>query len=319
MSADLADRLNCVSRTWTPQQVLHVGNVAWAWSGGDGNPPAELSLAWGDPLMAFADLWRANLDPASATLHIDPEAAAEARDVILGELRSFDPMITLVASRQDRAQLAALDRLGFTEATGPWFAQLWRDLTDLSDLDRLVAPPGYEITAVDPGDPVAVRERVELHRRSWRPGRIRGLLGLSAAETQLESTYSEAKHRAVMATPIYRPELDLVAVDAEGRWAGYALGWLDPWNRSLLIEPVGTDPDHGRRGLARALCAELLRVARELDAREAVVGPRGDDGYPLPRRIYRGLGMREVAQFVRFSGPPRSAAELLAPGLPAVG
>ncbi len=319
MSADLPDRLACVSRTWTPLQVLHVGNVAWAWSGGDGNPPADLSLAWGDPLMAFADLWHAGLDPAGATLHIDPAARAAVRAVILGELRAFDPLITLVASRQDRAQQAALRRQGFTETPGPWFAQLWRDLTDLSDLDPLGPPPGYWIAAVDPADPAAVRERVELHRRSWRPGRIRGLLGLSEAETQLESSYSEAKHRAVMATPVYRPELDLVALDPDGRWAGYALGWLDPLNRSLLIEPVGTDPDHGRRGLARALCAQLLRVARGLGAREAVVGPRGDDGYPLPRRVYQGLGMREVAQFVRFSGPPRSAAAPLTPDLPAGG
>jgi GNAT superfamily N-acetyltransferase len=182
-----------------------------------------------------------------------------------------------------------------------------------------VPPPGYAIAPVDPTDAVAVRERVELHRRSWRPGRIRGLLGLPDAESKVESSYSEAKHRAVMATPVYRPELDLVAIDQDGRWAGYALGWLDERNQTLLIEPVGTDPDHERRGLARALCAELLRAARDLGAREAVVGPRGDDGYPLPRRVYGGLGMREVAQFVRFSGPPRSAAGPLSPGLPAVG
>ncbi|WP_152364265.1 GNAT family N-acetyltransferase [Microlunatus speluncae] len=305
MRADLIDRLGCVGRTWTPQQLLHVGNVAWSWSRGDGTPDPDLSLAWGEPLRAYADLWRATLEPATATLHIDPGAGAIERSVILGELRSFDSAITLFASRQDQAQLAALEAAGFVDAAGPWFAQLWRTMSDLSDLEELQPPAGYRIVAVDPADPAAIRERVELHRRSWRPDRIRRLLGMPDSGTTAESSYSEAKHRAVMATPIYRPELDLVALDPDGRWAGYALGWLDQPNGSLLIEPVGTDPDHVRRGLARALCATLLRTARDFGAREAVVGPRGDDRYPLPRRLYQGLGMREVAQFVRFSGPPR--------------
>lgn len=42
----------------------------------------------------------------------------------------------------------------------------------------------------------------------------------------------------------------------------------------------------------------MLYAARGFGADVAVVGPRGDTGYPLPRRVYEGLGMREVAQFV---------------------
>jgi predicted N-acetyltransferase YhbS len=99
-----------------------------------------------------------------------------------------------------------------------------------------------------------------------------------------------------VATATYRPELDLVAVTAEGEVVASALGWFDEGSRSVLLEPVGTAPAHSGRGLARALCAQILRVARSLGARECVVGPRGDDAYPLPRRLYAGLGMREVGQ-----------------------
>lgn len=45
----------------------------------------------------------------------------------------------------------------------------------------------------------------------------------------------------------------------------------------------------------------MLRVASEVGAKEAVVGPRGDSGYPLPRRVYEGLGMVEVAKFVSMT------------------
>lgn len=109
-----------------------------------------------------------------------------------------------------------------------------------------------------------------------------------------------------MATPVYRGALDLVAVATDGSFAAYGLGWLDADSGSVLLEPIGTDPDHGQRGLARAICAELLRRARELGATQAIVGLRGDDGYPVPRRVYKGLGMRAVAQFVPFTSKPQS-------------
>jgi hypothetical protein len=48
------------------------------------------------------------------------------------------------------------------------------------------------------------------------------------------------------------------------------------------------------------LCAEILRAARDLGAIQAVVGPRGDDAYPVPRRLYEGLQMRQIGQIVSF-------------------
>ena len=154
---------------------------------------------------------------------------------------------------------------------------------------------------MDVADANDVFARVEVHRRAWAPARIKGLLGLEVTGDEPGSSYSIDKHRAVIATSAYHPELDLVAVDPDGNLVAYALGWLDVHNHSLLFEPVGTDPAHSGRGLARALCAQMLRAARQFGAREAVVGPRGDPGYPLPRRVYEGLGMREVAQFVSMT------------------
>jgi hypothetical protein len=49
--------LMCVSSAWTPWSHLHAGNVQWAASGGDGSAPPSLSLAWGAPLLGFADAW----------------------------------------------------------------------------------------------------------------------------------------------------------------------------------------------------------------------------------------------------------------------
>ncbi|MGN6302236.1 MAG: GNAT family N-acetyltransferase [Angustibacter sp.] len=302
MTTELAARSACVSATWTPQQRLHVGNVAWSHSRGDGSPVPDVSLNWGDPLQGFADVWHGTAvdDPAEVSLHVSPETPDGERSRLVHELLDTlgRPAVQVEVSRQDAALVQTLARAGFREQDGPWFAQLWRSLDDLSDLDRHRLAPGYRITAVDPTDPERLRARVEIHRRAWAPTRIKGLLGLEVTGDEPGSSYSLDKQRAVMQTAPYRPELDLMAVDGDGVPAAYALGWLDPVSRSLLFEPVGTDPRHAQRGLARALCAELLRVARRAGATQAVVGPRGDSAYPLPRRLYEGLGMVEVAQFV---------------------
>ncbi|GII97463.1 GNAT family N-acetyltransferase [Sinosporangium siamense] len=76
--------------------------------------------------------------------------------------------------------------------------------------------------------------------------------------------------------------------------------WLDQANRTAEIEPAGTAPADRRRGLARAVCLAALRAAREAGAESAVVTPRGDDGHPIPARLYRSLGFRERGRSVLF-------------------
>ncbi len=165
---------------------------------------------------------------------------------------------------------------------GPWFARLWRQLDDLPEAGT---PPGFTIRAVA-GDEIAAR--VEVHRRAWDPKRIKRMLGLAVTGDESGSGYDLTRHRAVMASPVYQPELDLVAVGADGELVAYAIGWFDPVSRSVLFEPVGTVPEHGGLGLGRALGAEVLRVAAGLGAVQAVVTARGDDAYPVPHRLYTG-------------------------------
>lgn len=306
MTDDLLPRLNTVSTTWSPHQRLHPGNVAWAHCRGDGRSAPDATFAWDGAIVGFADVWHAAAegDPAEVSLHVSPRAAAEQRLAVVHELLDAYPVVTLEVSRQDVALVDVLEATGLREAEGPWYAQLWRDLHDLSDVEHRRPPPGYHIRPVVSGDAEDVSARVEVHRRAWAPTRVKGLLGEALRGDEQGSSYSMEKHRAVTETVGYHPELDLVAVGPDGDVAAYALGWLDERSHSLLFEPVGTDPAHSERGLARALCVEMMRTARRLGAMEAVVGPRGDNGYPIPRRVYEGLGMREVAQFVPMTNVP---------------
>lgn len=296
MSNELASRLQCVARGWSPTQHLHIGNVAWAWARADGSPEPTATLSWSKPAAGFADIWNRR-QSSTAVLHLEQAMPVNHRVEAIEELlAATSGRVSLTASRQDRHMTKALRETGFVEQPDePWFAQLWRTLDDLSDINNLTNRTDYQIRPVAPEEMAA---RVRVHQRSWAPARIKKLLDLPITGDEPPSSYTESKHHLVTTTPIYRSDLDIVAVAADGTLAAYGLGWLDPHNKSVLIEPVGTDPAHGGRGLAHAVCAQILKNAKALGATRAVVGPRGDPGYPIPGRIYRSLGMAEVAQFV---------------------
>ena len=75
----LDSQLLCVSESWTPQQRLHVGNVAWAFARGDGSTHPDRSFAWGDPLVGFANAWLDG-DAADVSLHLASSATPSLRD-----------------------------------------------------------------------------------------------------------------------------------------------------------------------------------------------------------------------------------------------
>jgi GNAT superfamily N-acetyltransferase len=61
---------------------------------------------------------------------------------------------------------------------------------------------------------------------------------------------------------LYRPELDLVVEAPDGRTAGYGLFWADPVTEVGLVEPIRTEDEHQRRGVAgHIVAAGLDRLA----------------------------------------------------------
>ena len=81
------------------------------------------------------------------------------------------------------------------------------------------------------------------------------------------SIHSAAEYATFMAeSPSFRHDLNLVAVAPDGSFAAHVGVTLDETNRHGVFEPVCTHPDHGRRGLARALLFEGLRRLAALGA-----------------------------------------------------
>lgn len=78
-------------------------------------------------------------------------------------------------------------------------------------------------------------------------------------------------YRDIQRCPLYRRDLDLVAVAPDGAIAAITTFWYDDFTRTVYIEPVATVPEHQRRGLARALITEGLRRVQRLGAVRAFV------------------------------------------------
>lgn len=77
--------------------------------------------------------------------------------------------------------------------------------------------------------------------------------------------------RRTLSHPLYRPDLDLVAVANDGTLAAFCIGWFDPVRRVGQIEPLGVHPDRQHMGLGRAILAEALARLRALGAESVLV------------------------------------------------
>lgn len=89
--------------------------------------------------------------------------------------------------------------------------------------------------------------------------------------------------------PAYNPDLHLVAEAADGTFAAIAALTVDYQNRTAVFEPVGTHPDHRRKGLARAVMAEALRRLQRLGSADVVFVATGVDN--SANRLYEEMGL----------------------------
>ncbi|NJD58846.1 MAG: GNAT family N-acetyltransferase [Anaerolineales bacterium] len=78
-------------------------------------------------------------------------------------------------------------------------------------------------------------------------------------------------YQNIQAAPLYRSDLDLVAVAPTGDVAAFTTIWYDDETNCGYFEPVGTVPEHQRRGIASALCCEGLRRLKGAGATFAMV------------------------------------------------
>lgn len=108
----------------------------------------------------------------------------------------------------------------------------------------------------------------------------------------------------LLQTSLYRPDLDLVVYDDHGEPAAYGLFWYDPVTATGVVEPMRTNDDHQRRGLARhVLTAGVDRLAG-VGAERVTIG--WEPGNPASGPLYRSVGFVPGSQTDLYAGPTRS-------------
>lgn len=123
--------------------------------------------------------------------------------------------------------------------------------------------------------------RAELHATVWHPSRV-----------------TPEGYRITRSAPGYDPTLDVVAVMPEGSLGAYCICWPEKATGTCEFEPVGTHPDHRRKGLARAVMYDTMRRAREIGLHTALVYCKEQN-----LSFYQSLGFNTIDRAVEYVKP----------------
>lgn len=173
------------------------------------------------------------------------------------------------ADPDDEAMVAALEANGFTEGDEA-VVEAWLDAADRPPASPLA--DGYRLSSR--------AEQSGLHHMVVN--------GRNPPETE----------ERLRQTSLYRADLDLVVLAPDGMPAAYGLFWYDPVTGTGLVEPMRTEDDHQRRGLARhVLTAGVDRLAAA-GAERIKICYEPDN--PASGHLYRDVGFRPVRTTVEF-------------------
>jgi predicted N-acetyltransferase YhbS len=128
----------------------------------------------------------------------------------------------------DETGIKALTEAGFLPS-GEMVVSSWLAAADRPPIPEL--PPGYRLTS-----------------RAEQPDRPHHLVARNGRHVAAR----------LQRCSLYRPELDLVVTAPDGRVAGYGLFWADPVTHVGLVEPMRTEDEFQRHGIASYVLAAGL-------------------------------------------------------------
>lgn len=197
------------------------------------------------------------VDPRRQTRELEEEMLATAEEQLVEIKPDGTQSLVVWAPADDALRPALLAERGYRK--GDWPEYQWR-----RELDRPVADaplaPGYVLRSL--GDGLELLERCYASGLGFHEGDIR---------VAVDNRDDPSWYRNIQTAPLYRRDLDLVAVAPDGAIAAFCTIWFDDVTRSACFEPVATVPAYQRRGLGKALLTEGLRRLQRMGATTAFV------------------------------------------------
>jgi mycothiol synthase len=160
-------------------------------------------------------------------------------------------------NEHDLVRRDQLIKRGYLKGDWPEYQRRRSVLAPIADVPL---PAGYVIRSV--GDGAELIERCYASGLAFHPDEIQVAIG------NRDVTW----YRNIQNAPLYRRDLDLVALAPEGSVAAFCTIWFDDVTRTGSFEPIATVPAQQRRGLGKAIMTEGLRRLLRLGATQATVG-----------------------------------------------
>ncbi len=209
-------------------------------------------------------------------LSVHPNYTSVAREIVLWMQNRVKEMkgdkieevnMKFVVDDDDEDFILLLSDLGFRKGAVEGDKQV-RPMD--SPVPTYSLPEGYIIRN-------AVIEKDFLKYREVQMAVFSHIVSMSLKLLQLYSTAS-----------FYQEDLDIVAVDPDGKFAAFCTARIDPLSKIAELEPVGTHPGHRKRGLARAVtCESLKRLEKYKPSAVVILGAAPTVG---ARRLYKSVG-----------------------------
>ncbi len=195
--------------------------------------------------------------PSLRTLELEEEMLCVAEEHLAEVSSAGSRKLCVWAPEQDRLRQDLLRRRDYVK--GNDIEHQWRRNLE-APIEDVPLYPGYSIRSL--GDGLELLERCYASGLGFHEGDIS-----IAVENRTDVTW----YRNIQTAPLYRRDLDLVAVAPDGAIAAFCTIWFDDVTRSAYFEPVATVPAYQRRGLGKAVMTEGLRRLQRMGATMAFV------------------------------------------------
>ena len=263
---------------------LETGTFLWETSTGE----LAAVLNWEDRGQVFLQV-----DPRFRTQALEEEMLDVAERELVGiGSTSKRPFVLVSAQDRDTMRTELLAQRGHTRRAD--WQQIERKRSLALPIPDAPIPEGYTIRSMR-------ADEEDLKKRSWASWRA-----FHPDEPNWKYDGWTWLHSAMRA-PMYRRDLDIVAEAPSGEIAAFATVWFDDVTRSTYYEPVGTMPEHQRRGLSKAVIAEGMRRSKEIGALFATVGGGGESNppaEPLYARMFAQEGISVTGWIKYLDGKP---------------
>lgn len=251
----------------------HVSRLDYWWWFGNPDlekiPPEESMFFWETEQSEIAAVLNLEergqafiqIHPDFKTIELQQEMIGTAEERLYSPTRENRLRLWVWLDSQDSSLQNILRQRGFqpVDRPGQKEVQHRRSLDDPLPESQPVA--GYTIRPL--------RDGLELLERCYASG-----LGFHNDDIHYarDNRDHPGWYHHIQSAPLYRRDLDIVAVAADGSIGSFCTIWFDDVSRTAYFEPVATVPSHRKHGLARAVMIEGLHRLKRMGCKVAFVG-----------------------------------------------